>query len=90
MPHEQAQSKALGVGLARIDPAVNVWQEPLCLSGEGLGRESVAGGPVVNMRQEALNLHKAALKVGLVIQDEGMELVFLKVVMRQLPEKRLS
>jgi len=34
------------------------------------------------MRQEALNLHKAALKVGLVIQDEGMELIFLKVVMR--------
>ena len=28
--------------------------------------------------------------VGLVIQDEGMELVFLKVVMRQLPEKRLG
>ena len=63
MLHQHADGEADGVGLTRADPLSDIGEQQLVILFKYSGGHLVAGGPVVHIGQEPLNLFNAGAEI---------------------------
>ena len=79
----------LRTDLPRTQPAPDLFQQLLPVFSKHFRRHLITGRPVVNVWQEAVRLPDAALIILHLREEKGMELVFIKVAMREFLQELL-
>ena len=90
MLHQHADGKADDVGVLRSDPPLDILEQLRAVLFKDLRRELVAGRPVVDLRQKPLCLKNAAVEILHLRDQERVQLVLIKVLMRQVFQEALG
>ena len=85
---EHPQPEAANVGSRISHPAANVGEEIVKSPLEGLGGELVTGRPIVHVGQESAHRRHSRIEIGDGLDQEGVELILLKIGVGELAKKR--
>ena len=85
--HEHTDRETDRIGSRGREPAPDFVQQLLLVLTENRRRELVAGCPVVNKRQELLDLAHARVIIADAGNHKSVQLIFIKIRMRQILQK---
>ena len=82
--HKQSYRIADSIGVIGTDPFPDIWYQIICMGRKGFGRPAVAGGPVVYIGQESLDLSYGSLKILRSGYNECVKVILIIIFVRKL------
>ena len=88
--HQHSDAEPDHIGLLRGHPFPDLFRKHLRMFPKAFRRQLIAGRPVVDIRQEPVQLLQALGRIPYFRQNKGVKLILFKSLVRKLPEERFD